>query len=82
MIEEGNQSDINLMGIHYDRIKQIRGSFEINNSNAKMEYIELLEKLACYEKELLLNYNEALLLQKEILESLSKKSSINRQYFE
>ena len=37
-----------------------------------MEYIELLEKLACYEKEQLLNYNEALVLQKEILELKQK----------
>jgi tetratricopeptide (TPR) repeat protein len=45
----------------------IREKFKINESNAKIDYIELLEKLACYEKEQLLNYNEALLMQKEVL---------------
>ena len=68
LIEEGNQSDINTMRINYDRIKMIRETIEINKSKAKVDYIELLEKLACYEKEQLLNLNEALTIQKEISE--------------
>ena len=64
MIEEGNQSDISTLRTNYERIKEIRGTIVIEDS----EYIELLEKLACYEKKQLLNYNEALLLQEEVLE--------------
>ena len=66
IIEEGKQNDINIMKVNYKRIKEIRGKIVIEDSRAKVEYIELIEKLAFYEKEQLLNYNEALLLQKEI----------------
>ena len=68
LIEEGNQSDINTMRINYDRVKMIRESIETTKSKAKVDYIELLEKLACFEKEQLLNLNEALTIQKEISE--------------
>ena len=68
MVEEGNQSDINIIKINYEKIKQIRGKIVIKESRAKIEYLELLKKLACYEKEQLLNYKKALVLQKEILE--------------
>ena len=54
-----------------ERIRRIRSEFEIINSKnwaPKIEYIELMEKLAYYEEKKLLDLDEAILIHKEILE--------------
>lgn len=51
-----------------ERIRRIRSEFEIINSAPKIEYIELMEKLASYEEKKLLDLDEAILIHKEILE--------------
>ena len=69
LTEDESQIDMIEMKNNYERIKRIREKFEINKSKAKKEYIELVEKLAFYEKEMInYNENEVLTLLKEVLE--------------